>query len=352
MTEVDFSLSTEYVNALLDQARGQGCDVDLFLKELSISEAELRPGQRFSAVKYGQLYQRIMVSLEDECFGMMSDGRVRLGSFRLLCLSVIHCATLGKGIIRAAEFSEICRGFMVKPDVQELPGADTVLIRMMPISSVSQQDFDDKFSEHNASQINTLIAAWYRFCCWLIGDDIPIRSVRLNFPCTPGLQQFAEALPANSRFDEPYTGIEIDREYLDRPLVLTAASVDDFVRSAPYHLVVHDSLSDALAPRVKALLTKQVGNRILNADAVADKLNMAPASLRRKLANEGTSFQRIKNECRLEAAIQYLGYPELSIREVAERMGFDEDSTFYRSFKSWTGMTPSEYRQTLTGVGT
>lgn len=353
MTDVDFSLSSEYVNALIEQAKEQGCDVDLFLRELNISATELEPGQRFSAVKYGQLYRRIMLTVEDECFGMMSDGRVRLGSFRLLCLTVVHCSTLAKGIMRAAEFSEICRGFIVKPEVVDQPDSETALVRMVPISDHDSTKIQNKFSSENADQISTLLAAWHRFCCWMIGDDIPIRSVSFNFPYSADLKQFAEALPAETRFDQPFNAVEFNREYLDRALVLSAASVDDFVRSAPYHLVVQDSLSDAIAPRVKALLSRQVGNQILNAEVVAETLNMAPASLRRKLANEGTSFQRIKNECRLEAAVQYLGYPELSIREIAERMGFDEVSTFYRSFKNWTGMTPTEYRQTLleTGIG-
>jgi len=82
-----------------------------------------------------------------------------------------------------------------------------------------------------------------------------------------------------------------------------------------------------------------------SAEQVAKTLNMSVSTLRRRLLEEGTTYQKIKDECRRKSAINYMNSPELSINDVAGLMGFDEPSAFFRSFKRWTGMTPGEYRQ-------
>ena len=59
---------------------------------------------------------------------------------------------------------------------------------------------------------------------------------------------------------------------------------------------------------------------------------------------EQTSFQALKDEVRLEAAIHYLSCLDFSNAMVAEKLGFDEPSAFFRAFKKWTGETPGHYR--------
>jgi AraC-like DNA-binding protein len=61
------------------------------------------------------------------------------------------------------------------------------------------------------------------------------------------------------------------------------------------------------------------------------------------LAAEGTSFSAILNDARRDLAMQYLKENETSKAEIAYLLGYSEVSVFSRSFKKWTGLTPSEY---------
>ena len=72
---------------------------------------------------------------------------------------------------------------------------------------------------------------------------------------------------------------------------------------------------------------------------------MSAPTLRRRLKKEGTSFQTLKDECRRDAAVNYLSNSELSINAIAALMGFTDPSAFHRCFKKWTGTTPDEFRQ-------
>lgn len=50
-------------------------------------------------------------------------------------------------------------------------------------------------------------------------------------------------------------------------------------------------------------------------------------------------------DLRRDAAVEYLGRHDLSLMDIAERLGFSESSTFHRAFKKWTGVSPGEYRR-------
>ncbi len=94
-----------------------------------------------------------------------------------------------------------------------------------------------------------------------------------------------------------------------------------------------------------AIIGRDFSMPIPTAQNVAKTLNMSLSKLRKRLLEEDTTFQEIKDECRKDTAINYMNSPQLSINDIAGLMGFDEPSAFFRSFKRWTGMTPGQYRQ-------
>lgn len=72
---------------------------------------------------------------------------------------------------------------------------------------------------------------------------------------------------------------------------------------------------------------------------------MSPRTLRRKLLAEGTSFHEIHTAVRQQAAIELLQDPDLSLEDIAHRLGFSDSANFRHAFKKWTGRTTSEYRR-------
>ena len=77
---------------------------------------------------------------------------------------------------------------------------------------------------------------------------------------------------------------------------------------------------------------------------MAKNMHMSSSSLRRHLLAEGASYQKIKDESRREIATEMLCFSDASIAEVSERVGFADTSSFVRSFRAWTGVTPKAYR--------
>jgi AraC-like DNA-binding protein len=50
------------------------------------------------------------------------------------------------------------------------------------------------------------------------------------------------------------------------------------------------------------------------------------------------------NRKRLDKAVFYLCNQDLSIQEIIEIIGYENETNFYRLFKKFYGVTPNEYR--------
>ncbi|MEL6589778.1 MAG: helix-turn-helix transcriptional regulator [Bacteroidota bacterium] len=104
---------------------------------------------------------------------------------------------------------------------------------------------------------------------------------------------------------------------------------------------------DSYTYKVKDLVITQLRKRKLGIEVVADDLSMSVRSLQMKLKEEGTSYQKLLNRIREQLAIAFLQEKKYSKSEIADLLGFSEISVFSRTFKKWTGQSPSEFQLTL-----
>jgi AraC-like DNA-binding protein len=73
--------------------------------------------------------------------------------------------------------------------------------------------------------------------------------------------------------------------------------------------------------------------------------------LRRELKEMGTSFRDLLEEVRKQHALQCVIGTAMSVDEMATHLGFSNVRSFRRSFKRWTGQTPSAYRKAQRSAG-
>lgn len=137
-------------------------------------------------------------------------------------------------------------------------------------------------------------------------------------------------------------------------LVMPASALDAaLVSSDPALLAVLTRAANELHRKAPdASITAQVSRVLRDAlrsdeghiDHVAKKLGLTSRSLQRRLKDESTSFQAVRETVRRELAQRYLD-DKLTIAEISFLLGFSEPSAFFRAFKRWTGMTPIEARR-------
>jgi AraC-like DNA-binding protein len=95
--------------------------------------------------------------------------------------------------------------------------------------------------------------------------------------------------------------------------------------------------------RVATILTHE--RRVPRLKQVAGLHGMSERSLGRLLAAAGTSFQAIIDDERRSRAARMINDPALSLKDMADRLGFPDVSSYGRSFRRWFGGTPGQMRR-------
>jgi AraC-like DNA-binding protein len=319
---------------ILQGVRERGMDVEPILRRAGIAPALLdSPLSRVTQAQYAALIRILSRVTRDELWGLCSHP-LRLGSFVQVCRLLIHCRTLGEALRTGFRFYHLLLHDFVPRLVVE-PG-------MASVRLVSRGERDPKLGYAD----RTFCFFTYGLASWLVARRIPALEVMYR-PVDVGCSSDAGRLfQASVRYEYPWVGFRFDARWLDLPVVQNSQSLQEFLQQVPTSLLVKYRDQTSLTERIRRLLRRHLSGELPSLEAVSQSLAMTPQTLRRRLRDEGQGYQAIKDDLRRDVAIEYLGQPELTLLDIANRLGFSEASTFHRAFKGWTGLSPGVYRQT------
>lgn len=327
------SVSVYFVQAALEGLRSRGLDTTQLLLQAGISPALIdSPHGRVSPQSFSTLWLGVAALLDDELFGQDSR-RMKVGSFAMLAQSLIACDNLHAALKRMVRFFNLLLDdFQCALEVDD--GGARLAIR-----HVSPQGRQRPFG------FETLLMMQHGLACWLVGRRIRILSASFCYPEPSRSAEYQRMYSEQLHFDQDATAICFDQAFLDLPVVQDQRAVATFLRNAPGNIVLKYKNSGGLAAQIRRRLRTGARTDWPDFDAFAMHLNMAPATLRRRLDDEGQSFQLIKDQLRRDMAIDLLCHSSRSLASIAEQLGFAEASAFHRAFKKWTGVNPGAYRQ-------
>ncbi len=86
----------------------------------------------------------------------------------------------------------------------------------------------------------------------------------------------------------------------------------------------------------------------VNLENMAKHFNYSPQYISKKIkAASGSSFSEIVKQIRFEQAKKLLSHSNMSVGEVSRTLGYMNAENFTRSFKTMSGMSPKEYKKSL-----
>jgi len=144
-------------------------------------------------------------------------------------------------------------------------------------------------------------------------------------------------------FDAKFTQLILPKRVLDLPLTSADPALAAILTRTADQLSAKQPESPTLIAQVRRQLATTLQNEA-QIEEIAQRLGLTARSLQRRLKDEGTSFQAVREDVRRELASRYLD-DNLSFAEISFLLGFSEPSAFFRAFKRWTGLTPQESRQ-------
>jgi AraC-like DNA-binding protein len=128
------------------------------------------------------------------------------------------------------------------------------------------------------------------------------------------------------------------------PLRRDEAALRNMLKRALPLTVLQYRRDRLLVQRVRQTLANQPADTH-SADDLAALLNMSARTLHRQLKDEGATLQMLKDEVRQHRAQDLLLRTTRPIKQVAEAAGFQNEKSFMRAFRGWTGQSPAEFRR-------
>lgn len=289
------------------------------------------PQARVTGEQYVLLFRLLMDELGDECLNLLPHP-LRRGSFALIARSSLGAPTAGVALER------IARGFdLLLPDVQ-------VSVLHEPGITGLAWTLRGGVTEVQNYLYEMLVRTSWRLLGWLHGGRLmPVRC-DFSFARPDYAHVYARIFPGPLRFEQPCSVAWFSHASLSIPVRREAAALERFLAGSPGNVLLPRLAERVASTRVQALLQRSDGPWP-DLEGTAQSLHMSVSTLQRHLAQEGTSFQALKDKLRRDLAIVRLNTSALPLAVIAAELGFSDSTTFQRAFKTWTGSPPGWYRE-------
>jgi AraC-like DNA-binding protein len=176
-------------------------------------------------------------------------------------------------------------------------------------------------------------------------STLPFRITRVDLahPAPGDAAAYRAWFDAPVVFDAETTQLVMPRTALDAALASSDPTLLAILTRAADELLAKTPTDPLMTSQVKRVLHELLRNDEGHVEVVAKRLGLTSRSLQRRLKDESTTFNVVRETVRKELAQRYLD-EGLAIAEISFLLGFSEPSAFFRAFKRWTGTTPRTAR--------
>jgi AraC-like DNA-binding protein len=282
-------------------------------------------------------YERVqLAALEltgDAALGLHIGERASFAGFDVMPSLVAHSTSLREGLQSYLRFRRILSD---QNYAELLESQHTVTLR---------QEFSPASAASDRFRAELSMAGFLRLIRHFAGAKTAVKGVYFKHVAPAYQHEYTRIFDGTERFEQPFTGIEFDRELLDSAPIHQDSELFEVLEAQASRKLTQLTQGISLRQRVTEHLIAHSTARPDMA-RVAKQLGMSERSLRRRLATEGAVYAEILDEALTAVAKRLLRDPEQSIAGVAYAMGFSDASAFHRAFKRWTGITPKQFRET------
>lgn len=311
-----------------------GIDPEPVFRRVNLApELLFEPGARYPLADISALWLELERLIDDPCFGLKTADHWHPSHFGTIGYAMLASSTIRNALERLIRFHRV----------------------------VSDAAFGELIEDHKAKTL-TIKLNWNEEIPWTPAREDAaltyiLSSCRLNFikPLYPKRVELTHNQHQCLLQYEKFFGCRVELNCAAPLLSLSVADADKPLRSGDAYLAkFHDTIMDDYISKLSATRLIRLVQKFLAAhlpdgpvtlEMTAKEMGMSTRKLQRDLRQEGTTFQELLNRTRRDLAQRYVQDAQHDLTEVAFILGFADLSTFSRSFKRWTGTSPSRYRK-------
>ena len=320
-----------FVNAIVQAYQQRGLNPLPALELAQITPALLTdPQSRITAAQMERISGLAMQELDDEALGWFSR-RLPWGSYGMLARASISAPNLGLALKRWCRHHGLL--------------ADDITLTLSTAGATASLCITEQrdLKELREFCLVSVLRNFHGLACWLIDSRIALTGARFPFDAPAHRDAYSVLFSAPALFNQAQAAIDFDSSYLALPLRRDEAALRQMLQRALPLTVLQYRRDRLLVQRVRQALAGQP-DTTHNADDLAAMLAMSARTLHRQLKEEGATLQALKDEVRQARAVDLLLRTTRPIKQVAQAAGFQNDKSFIRAFKGWTGQPPAEFR--------
>lgn len=327
-------VSSIHVRALVEAVEAGGTDCGALLRGAGLTTESL--GDAYGWVDEDQLDRLMVLATEhtgDPAFGLRWGEQSPMMRYDLMAMMAgAHASTLRETLECLRRFQPLLGD---KTEFTFIDNGAGLTLRFDPLgtSLVGRRV--------RAEFVTSGFSRFIRYAC--SGSTEVVHHVRFDYPRPAHAVAYERVFGHTVRFSQSFTAFEIDREWLDRPLQNSNAELHAVLVGQAEQVLARLVHGESYAERLRRLIGAALPN-LPDMRQVAKSLGMSERSLRRRLADEDTSFSRIAQEARCVIAQRLLADHDRSVQQVAFDAGFESPTAFHRAFRRWTGKSPLEFR--------
>lgn len=290
-----------------------------------------QPDARITRRQYVALYKTVAALLDDEMLGLWSRP-IRGGTLKYLMLSLLDTPTVMVALNRFVRFWNL-----LLDDYRLHMARKNASVRLALLARTPGADA-------NPLGHGLMMKLIHGVTSWLLGREISVHKVEFCFARPRYVKDYIFLFPGGVDFNAADSSIYLDEKDCASVFKREKHQLWGFLKRAPEDWTFAAVNRASLAAKARAFLEPRIVEPITIQDLAA-ALHLSVRNLTRKFADEGTTFQRVKDDLRRDIAVHRLTHSNVSVAALALDVGYSNSAVFCRAFKHWTGSSPTEYRK-------
>ena len=322
-----------FIQAIVKAYEHRGMDPSQALQVAQIAPSLLAsPNARVTALQMEWLSAAAMRELDDEALGWFSR-RLPWGSYGMLVRASLTAPNLAVALQRWGRH----HGLLTEDITVALHTQDG-------LAHLTLTEHRDLGALREFCVVSVLRNA-LGVACWLTDSRIPLAGTTLRLAPPPHADSYRVLFDGPTTFNADTHSLQFDAGYLQLPIRRDEAALQRMLQRALLLTVRPYRRDRLLVEKVRQTLAEHPEHS-RNAEDLARWLNLSTRTLHRQLAEEGATLQQLKDSVRRDKATDLLLRSARPIKQIADEVGFQNEKSFMRAFKTWTGQTPEAFRTT------
>ncbi|TPN81099.1 helix-turn-helix domain-containing protein [Mesorhizobium sp. CU2] len=315
-----------------------GIEVTRLLVGLGITVDDLADPSCRVSFRQGRLaILRALKLAKGRALGLESGLRQKITSAGLVGYAMLTAPTVGDAV-------EL--GIELQKDVGSMLRYDTRCDEQGVVVTATSRFHDP---DTYVFLVEESFASFMGIAAALMGNDFkPIR-VDVTYPAPPYVDVYRRIFRCPVHFGQVENAFIFDKTFYERPL----ATADPFSHRQLLDFIAHSRVRKREAAEIIESVERVLRHRLQERNhvvTVARELGMSERTLRRRLGENGVSFQSVLDQLRKDRALELLANSQVSVEQIAFLVGFTDPHNFRRAFRRWTGETPGVLRDEMKGV--